>query len=112
MCFKRCVFFCTFHFFQKIIQKIKKVFLITKDSHESFYQDKSMAARYMNYFAIDEDDQFEIVAFQTKEKDKLSLDKAMQAVENLTNQQNKGSDFFRKLFIRDFNLNLYLKCMI
>ena len=63
-----------------------------------------MAARYMNYFAIDEDDQFEIVAFQTKEKDVLSLDKAMQAVENLTNQQNKGSEFFIDLFIIDYRL--------
>ena len=57
-----------------------------------------MAARYMNYFAINEDDQFEIVAFQTQEKDVLNLDKAMHAVENLTNQQNKGWDFFIELF--------------
>lgn len=58
-------------------------------------QSQSIAARFMNRFVIDEDDQFEIAAFQSvaeiKESEWLDkLDKAMQAVENLTKKQNQG----------------------
>ena len=72
-------------------------------------QFESIAVRYMNRFAIEEDDQFEIAAIQTvdswNENDVIEkLDKAMQAVENLTNQQNKGSEFFIDLFIIDYRL--------
>ena len=61
-----------------------------------------MVVRYMNLFAIEEDDQFEIAAIQTvdswNENDVIEkLDKAMQAVENLTKQQNQGMDYFHRI---------------
>ena len=54
-----------------------------------------MAVRYMNRFAIEEDDQFEIASVQTAdyydEDDQLyKLDKAMQAAVKLTNQIIEG----------------------
>ena len=62
-----------------------------------------MAVRYMNRFAIEEDDQFEIAAIQTMDIDNENdviekLDKAMQAVENLTKQQNQGIDYFHRTY--------------
>ena len=56
----------------------------------------------MNRFAIEEDDQFEIAAIATvdrwNENDMIEkLDKAMQAVENLTKQQNQGIDYFHRI---------------
>ena len=74
----------------------------------------------MNRFAIDEDDQFEIAAIQTKEFhppfqidafgnfDSLlgeTLDEALKAVENLTKQQNKALD---NLFSRDVSNQLHM----
>ena len=40
------------------VSKIYKVFILTKDGPA--FQDYSMALKYMNRFAIEEDDQFEI----------------------------------------------------
>ena len=65
-------------------------------------QSESLAVRYMNRFAIEEDDQFEIAAIQAvdflEENDVIEkLDKAMQAVENLTKQQNQGIDYFHRI---------------
>ena len=61
-----------------------------------------MAVRYMNRFAVEEDDQFEIAAFQTVDSQNEidiieKLNKAMQAVKNLTKQQNQGIDYFHRI---------------
>ena len=67
-------------------------------------QSESIAVRYMNRFAIEEDDQFEIAAIQTldseyDENDVIEkLDKAMQAVENLAKQQNQGMGYFHRTY--------------
>ena len=80
-------------------QKIEKVFIIPVDQDNTDFalhnQSESMAVRYMNRFAIEEDDKFEIASVQTAEffdeDDQLSkLDKAMQAVVKLTNQLTEG----------------------
>ena len=61
-----------------------------------------MAVRYMNRFAVEEDDQFEIAAFLTVDNQNEidiieKLNKAMQAVKNLTKLQNQGMDYFRRI---------------
>ena len=58
----------------------------------------------MNWFAINEDDQFEIAFIQTIDQyDPIAIEKvilaelkikSIQAVENLRKQQNKGKDYF------------------
>ena len=88
------------------IQKIQKVFFIEKDIRRCA-QLESIAARYMNCFAINEDDQFEIASIQTIDQyDPIAIEKvilaelkikSIQAVENLTKQQNKGKDYFYRI---------------
>ena len=91
--------------------KIQKVFFIEKDVRQCA-QLESIAARYMNWFAINEDDQNEIASIQTKHLswlyDPMTIEKvivssefkteAIQAVENLRKQQNKGKDYFNKRY--------------
>lgn len=105
----------------EIMQKLKKVLLIENYSWVFPYdQSESIASKYMNRFAIDEDDQFEIAAFQTNEFhppfqidafgnfDSLlgeTLDEALKAVENLTKQQNKA---LNNLFSRDVSNQLHI----
>ena len=77
--------------------KFEKVFFIEKDSLSA--QCESISARYMNRFAIEEDGSFEIAAIQTVARSNGNdlfdhLDKAMQAVENLTKLQTEGLDYF------------------
>ena len=69
-------------------------------------QSESMAKRYMNRFAIEEDNQFEIAAIQTVDhryqNDKTNkLEKAIQTVDNLTKQQSKGLGYFHKILQRE-----------
>ena len=92
------------------IQKIQKVFFIEKDIRQCA-QVESIAARYMNWFAINEDDQFEIASIQTKHLswlyDPIAIEKvivfsefkteAIEAVENLRKQENKGKDYFYRI---------------
>ena len=92
------------------IEKIQKAFFIEKDIRRCA-QLESMAARYMNWFAINEDDQFEIASIQTKHLSWLyypiAIEKvivfsefkteAIQALENLRKQQNKGKDYFYRI---------------
>ena len=61
----------------------------------------------MNWFAINEDDQFEIASIQTIDQyDPITIEKVIlaelknntiQAVENLRKQQNKGKDYFYRI---------------
>ena len=88
------------------IEKIQKAFFIEKDIRRCA-QLESMAARYMNWFAINEDDQFEIASIQTIDQyDPITIEKVIlaelknntiQAVENLRKQQNKGKDYFYRI---------------
>lgn len=94
--------------------KIQKVVFVEK--RENFYhpdfQCESIAASYMNTFAIDEDNQFEIAAIETLDQlDRLDgnamqkkFDKAMQTVENLTKQQNEGMDCLHRIPKYDIRL--------
>ena len=52
-----------------------------------------MAMKYINHFAINEDDQFEIAAIKTIDKDTMPLefDQAIEAAENLTKLQIEHS---------------------
>lgn len=73
---------------------------IDKDS-APHRKNESIAVRYMNRFAIEEDGQFEIAAIGTvnryDENDIIDkVDQAMQAVQNLTKQQNQGMDYFHQ----------------
>ena len=86
-----------------------KVVLIDKVADTPHNQDESIAVTYMNRFAIKEDDQFEIAAFQTvirsakvHENDVLKkLDEAMEsvmrAVKNLTKLQTEGLGYFNRV---------------
>ena len=88
------------------IEKIQKAFFIEKDIRRCA-QLESMAARYMNWFAINEDAQFEIASIQTIDQyDPITIEKVIlaelknntiQAVENLRKQQNKGKDYFYRI---------------
>ena len=88
------------------IEKIQKAFFIEKDIRRCA-QLESIAARYMNWFAINEDDQFEIASIQTIDQyDPITIEKVIlaelknntiQAVENLRKQQNKGKDYFYRI---------------
>ena len=54
----------------------------------------------MNYFAIDENDQFEIAAFQSffqTEEDIYIDEKELQAVENLSRKQMEGLYYFYRI---------------
>ena len=80
-------------------QKNKKVFFIEKRSF-SQDQNESIATKYMNYFAIDENDQFEIAAFQSffqTEEDIYIDEKELQAVENLSRKQMEGLYYFYRI---------------
>ena len=87
--------------------KIQQVLFIEKreDLYHPESQYESIATSYMNTFAIDEHNQFEIAAIQTLDySDRFDrkglekkLDKAMQAVENLTKQQNEGLDYLHRI---------------
>jgi len=87
---------------------LKKVFIYNANS-ALYDQSESMAVRYMNRFAIEEDDQFEIASVQTAEyfdqDDRLyKLDKAMQAVVKLTNQIIEGWVYFQfKSSLRNYD---------
>lgn len=83
--------------------KMEKVLFIEKDNW-SPGQSKTIAVRYLNRFAIEEDDQFEIATVQTldilNENDVCyKLDTAMTAVDNLTKQQNKGMSYFHRISV-------------
>ena len=80
---------------------MQKVFFI-EENRQPIEQFESIAAKYMNRFAIKEDDQFEIAAIQTVNRRNKNdviekLDNAMQAVKNLTKQQNQGMDYFHRI---------------
>ena len=80
-------------------------------------QFESIAVRYMNRFAIEEDDQFEIAAIQNvdgwNKNDVIEkLDKAMQAVENLTKQQNQGIDYFHRRESHSSIFSLKSHCLV
>ena len=67
-----------------------------------YNQHESIAARYLNHFAIQEDDQFEVAAIQTLDYEDQNevfekVDKAMKAIENLQKKHNQGSDYFFKI---------------
>ena len=90
------------HHFKKWVisndSKIKKVFIIVQKNAywpRLYDQCESIAMRYMNRFAIEEDDQFEIASVQNvkyffRDDQLYKLDKAMQAVVRLTNQITEG----------------------
>ena len=66
---------------------------IEKDPRYKCYENESIAMKYINHFAINEDDQFEIAAIKTIYKDTmpLELDQAIEAAENLTKLQIEQS---------------------
>ena len=76
--------------------------MIINKKFSPYDQSESMAVRYMNRFAVEEDDQFEIAAFQTVDSQNVidiieKVNKAMQAVKNLTKLQNQGMDYFHRI---------------
>ena len=76
--------------------------MIINKKFSPYDQSESMAVRYMNRFAVEEDDQFEIAAFLTVDNQNEidiieKLNKAMQAVKNLTKLQNQGMDYFHRI---------------
>ena len=56
------------------------------------HQDKSIALIYINRFAIDESDQFEINAVYFVGGVYITRDKISRVVEKLTTKKNQGSD--------------------
>ena len=82
--------------------------MLIQESDVLYHQSQSIASRYMNSFAIDENNQFEVAALQLTDKFEgdysieEKLNKAMKAVEKLTHLQNKGKEF---LFIKKFLLS-------
>ena len=78
------------------ISKNQKVFFIEK-KFDPQDQNESIATKYINHFAIDENDQFEIAAFQNLKKGRdvyFDEDKALQAVKNLSRKQMEGLYYF------------------
>ena len=77
------------------VSKIYKVFILTKDGPA--FQDYSMALKYMNRFAIEEDDQFEIHVKEYKEykktnkKYKKTEDAIFNAAEEVILKAQQGS---------------------
>ena len=78
------------------VSKTKKVFILIKD-YFSDHQDNSMARKYMNRFAIEEDDQFEIHVKEYKEykktnkKYKKTEDAIFNAAEEVILKAQQGS---------------------
>ena len=79
---------------------------IEDDPETPWFQGRSIGMSYINYFAIDEDDQFEIVAIHELsysredlgDEAKEKVNTAMQAVVKVT-QQKEGSEYFLAIYV-------------
>ena len=76
------------------VSKTYKVFILTKENRP-WRQDKSIVRKYMNRFAIEEDDQFEIHVKDYPEKFYTAGEKIYNAAENVMLKAQKGSGYYR-----------------
>ena len=76
---------------------------IEDDPEPPWYQARSIGMRYINLFAIDEVDQFEIPAIHelsyTGGEVEEKIETAMQAAKKLRQQQNEGPGYFTANYV-------------